>query len=1052
MAHMASAAIRAALRGHDPSPEQWAAIAHPLEPVHLIAGAGSGKTAIMAARIVWIVENHGYRPDQVLGLTFTNKATEELQERVRTALNEIDPAHSADATISTYHAFASQIVREHGLLADVEPEAGLLSEAQQWQLILGCLDELPPFEAYEIRSSYIVRDAIALAGAIADHSIDISDVLAASEAHVARFKTDEDVVKTATKRIELCRVVASYMRLKRSRGKIDYGDQITKAVQLLREHADIRAAYRERHPVVLLDEYQDTNVAQRKMIELLVAPGGCITAVGDTRQAIYAWRGATMYNLIGFPGHFPRDGESKERSARRPLERYEAVPLSMNFRSGGRILTAANAVVEKIAPERRPGPPLAALAGNGEGDVSLGLFSTDRAEAEWIADQIEAIHDERTAAGRHPVDWKDIVILVRRRSTMDPIITALEERDIPVEIVGLAGLLKAPEVIEVVAWLRCLETKPRANRWMARVLLGPRWRIHYRDLALCARWAALRNHDYRLRLAGGDEEIAADMTPGDVGYSLAEALNHLDEIDGLGDVAKERLGAFSVRLETLRTKASAPLLELVQAVISTSGIGDALQASSSRYAPAARQNLSNFLDQIASFSPIEGEASLRSLLDYLDAADSAEETLEATQPAEADSVKLMTVHAAKGLEFECVFVPSVAAKQGKSGFVYSVFPSTRATDPLRNATELPYDVREDRAHLPSWENVKPKEFNERVKERVMEDERRLFYVALTRAKQRLAVTAAWWVGRDVMEKGPSLFWGELEALAEGGAVNVVRKDEFPAENPTFEELDVTWPPAPRAAIDDPLWPEGFGTTADDLLSGATTLDDLATGLDAEAQQELVGLTAEAEESIEMISAASVQPEEPAIELPPIVPATALVAYEKGDLSAWDLVRPLPSRPTPQRRLGTEVHRRIEEKTRGVAPWAEETELDDPDPVASMPGRAAELMKAFEDSGYAERTPATLPSGEPMIEMPFSIAVDGRIVRGRIDAVYETDGGGIEIVDYKTGARFEPGPSDQLNLYAEALFRNRLIPEGTPVTLTYVWLDGSEPTTRTWVRS
>ncbi len=1037
----ASAAIRAALRGHDPSPEQWAAIAHPLEPVHLIAGAGSGKTAIMAARIVWIVENHGYRPDQVLGLTFTNKATEELQARVRAALNEIDPVHSADATISTYHAFASQVVREHGLLADVEPEAGLLSEAQQWQLILGCLDDLPAFEAYEIRSSYIVRDAIALASAIADHSIDISDVQAASEAHMARFKTDEDVIKTATKRLELCRVVDSYTRLKRSRGKIDYGDQITKAVQLLRDHADIRATYQERHPILLLDEYQDTNVAQRKMIELLVVPGGCITAVGDTRQAIYAWRGATMYNLIGFPGHFPRNGQIG----------YDPVPLSKNFRSGSRILSAANVVVEQIAAERRPGPPLEASANNLDGEVSLGLFSTDRAEAEWIADQIESLHEQVLLEGRDPVAWKDIAILVRRRSTMDPIITALEARDIPVEIVGLAGLLKAPEVIEVVAWLRCLETKPRANRWMARVLLGPRWRIHYRDLALCARWAALRNRDYIMRLAEGDEEIAADMTPGDVGYSLAEALNHLDEIEGLGEVAKARLRAFSERLESLRSRTSAPLLELVQAVISTSGIGDALQSSSSRYAPAARQNLSNFLDQVAAFSPVEGEASLRSLLDYLDAADSAEETLEATQPAEADSVKLMTVHAAKGLEFECVFVPSVAAKQGKYGFTYSVFPSTRTSDPLRNATDLPYDVREDREHLPSWEDVKPKEFTERVRERVLEDERRLFYVALTRAKQRLAVTAAWWVGRDVTEKGPSQFWCELEPLAEDGIVNIVRKDEFPADNPTFEELDVTWPPPPRAAIEDPLWPGGFGSIADDLVGGHKTVDDLAAALDAPARQELQEAIAEAKQSIDMIAAAAVPAEEPAIQLPDILSATSLVSYEKGQLDAWDLARPLPSRPTPQRRLGTEVHRLIEEKTRGVAAWAEETELDDPDPLASKPGMAAELMKAFEESGYADRTPATLPSGEPMIEMPFAIAVDGRIVRGRIDAVYETDDGGIEIVDYKTGARFEPGPSDQLSLYAEALFRNRLIPKGTPVTLTYVWLDGSEPTSRAWLR-
>jgi DNA helicase-2/ATP-dependent DNA helicase PcrA len=301
--------------------------------------------------------------------------------------------------------------------------------------------------------------------------------------------------------------------------------------------------------------------------------------------------------------------------------------------------------VSAIEPERRPGSPLVAHESNGHGRVALGLFGDERAEAAYIADEIERLHDERTAAG-HPMRWRDMAILVRRKATMDPILEILEDRQIPVEVVGLGGLLKTPEVIEIVAWLRALDGRPAANRWLGRLLLGPRWRVHYRDLALCARWAAGQNRELRLKLAGGDEERARDLEPGDVGFSLAEALHHLDEID-LPPEAGRRLRAFAQRLDDLRARMHAPLLELVQDVIRRAGIADALESSASRTAPASRQNV----------------ATLRSFLSYLEAADAAEETLESTQPAESDSVKLMTVHSAKGLEFECVFVPSVASSK-----------------------------------------------------------------------------------------------------------------------------------------------------------------------------------------------------------------------------------------------------------------------------------------------------------------------------------------------------------------------------------------------------
>lgn len=1035
-----SPAIRAALKGYLPTDEQWKAISHPLEPLYLIAGAGSGKTAVMAARIAWALESHGFSPSQVLGLTFTNKAADELQDRVRLALAELHDESGEDVSIFTYNAFAAGVVRDHGLLVNVEPEAGLLTAAQQWQLVLSCLDELPAFDVLEVRSAYVVRWTLDLAGSVADHMCSLSDIEAAADRVLRLQKADDKVLQTAAERKELVRTVAAYTAAKQKAQRIDFGDQITKAVEILEGHEEVREAFRIRFPFVLLDEYQDTNVAQRRMLQALIGQGA-VTAVGDARQAIFAWRGATMFNLINFPQDFPRSDGAP----------YEPVSLSENFRSGSNILEVANEIVDRIDPARRPGKPLRAQDFNASGAVDLALFSDERAEATWIAERCDELHETVTAEGRDPVRWRDIAILVRRKAAMDMLLQALEEKEIPVEVVGLGGLLKTPEVMEIVAWLRALETKPGANRWLARILLGPRWRIHYRDLSLLARWAASQNRDLRVALAkleGRSEEEARDIEPGDVGFALAESLGHLDAIEHLSDETRKRLKAFARQLGAIRKRTNAPLLELVQEIIRQAGILDAIESSASRTVGAAKQNISNFLDQVASFAPVEGDASLRSFIAYLDAAEEAEETLDATQPAEQDSVKLMTVHSAKGLEFECVFVPSVAATTNNKGEkVYSLFPNTRASNPLTSRTELPYEVRDDAAQLPRFEG-KVKDFQDAVKLRALEDERRLFYVALTRAKQRLAVTASWWYGRDKREKGPSLFWDELAPLAERDLLTIVRRDDLPEENPLFGAMEDrrAWPPIPRVATDDALFPEGWGAAADRLVADETSWSELV-GRQAVDQASVDELLAGHERDLDLIARARSGPKRPRLSEPEIVSATSL-ARGNAPAAGPAPARPLPQRPTLERRIGTEVHRLIEENARGVAPYPEEEELDEPDQVVD-PAVIQQLVDVFEASGYAERELAVLPSGEPMVELPFTMRHGDTLVRGRIDAVYTTPDG-IEVVDFKTGSRkwYEDVPEeDQLALYAAALRANGLVEEEAEVKLTYLFLDGEPPLTR-----
>ncbi|HYT25694.1 MAG TPA: ATP-dependent helicase, partial [Actinomycetota bacterium] len=626
--------IRAALRDRDPTPEQWAAIAAPLGPVHVVAGAGSGKTAVMAARIVYLVERLGVPPASVLGLTFTNKAAAELEERVRDALAERRPGLGDEVSVDTYHAFAADLVKAYGVRVGIEPDADLLTEAQQYQILLGILDG-ERFEHLNVRTAgATIRKTLELAAACSDHLVPPERVVAESRRLVERVESGERLpewqAQAARERIELARLVERYAEEKLRRGRIDFGDQVAKAVELVEGHQDLAEALRARFPHVLLDEYQDTNIAQRRLVQRLCLEGASVMAVGDARQAIYAFRGATMYNLLSFAEHFPRAGRGVEG----PL------PLSTNFRSGRRILELANAVIEAVPEERSGGRPLVPLAANGEGEVRAALLTDQYAEAAFVADQVAAAHAGGVpgpAGGRTWPAWRDVAVLVRSKRLLGPLREALEQRDVPVEVVGLSGLLETPEIVDLVSMLRVVDD-PGANVALARLLLGPRWRLGHRHLVRLARWAASHNRGLKDGLPGEDPD------PGDVSFALSEALDHLHEVEGLDDEALARLEAFRTELRGLRAAADTPLLDLVQTVLERTGAWAELAASSDRRAASARQNLATFLDRVAAFAPVEGDPSLPAFLAYLDAVEEAVEPVEATQPAPADSVKLMTVH------------------------------------------------------------------------------------------------------------------------------------------------------------------------------------------------------------------------------------------------------------------------------------------------------------------------------------------------------------------------------------------------------------------------
>src|SRR3989440_12277510 len=837
MTRRASEAVRAALRGHDPSVEQWAAISHPAVPLAIIAGAGSGKTAVMAARVVWLTEDAQFTASQILGLTFTNKAAGELEARIEEAFRELDPVPHERPHIATYNAFADGLLREHGVRIGIDPEVGLLSEAQRWQLLLSCFDSLPPFDAVDSRSpASICRSVLGLADACGNHLVTPERVIEEDEGALrdaAHFP--DDVVACPRKRIELARVVRAYTDAKLRARRIDFGDQVTRAVEIM-EDPTVAAELRARYPAILLDEYQDTNVPQRRVTQPLAPTGHNVTAVGDARQNIFQWRGSTLFNLIDFPTrHFLRSGAAS----------HSYLTLSENFRSGRRILAVANRVIERVPEERRPGRALRPHPANGEGWVGVFLASDQEQEAAFIAGEVERLHDSEQPA------WSELAVLVRRKAHIRPIHEALCARGIPVDVVGLAGLLEVPEVLDTIAWLRVIaEAGPSANRWLARILLGPRFRIHYRDLALLARWAARRTRELsaarqELHPASPESPAVYEAEPDEVAYSLSEALDHMEEVERVGPEGAARLGRARAEIGALRERTGDPLADLVQAVVRESGIGEALDLAG----PAGRVNLTGFLGVVAGFAPVSGEPSLPAFLAYLDAAEEVEETLEVGAPSAVDSVKLMTVHQAKGLEYNVVFVPGVAARINDRGDrVDSIFPDERTSNPMTAYGQLPHWVREDAPHLPNpWSPDgsprKKAELMKELKERAVEDERRLFYVALTRARQRLYVTAAWWYLRHAKARGPSVFFDEVAADPE---TEVLPAAGEPAENPLLAGLSelAVWPPDPPNRLrHGGLFPDGHPAALEALLAGTASAEDYLVRLDPAARREAEELLA-----------------------------------------------------------------------------------------------------------------------------------------------------------------------------------------------------------------
>ena len=918
------------------TPEQRAAIEHPLSPLLVVAGAGTGKTSVMAERILHLVETGEVRTDQVLGLTFTNKAAANLKQRV---IERLGP--DSDVNVTTYHAFGARLVADHAIELDLHPDTEVLNRAQAWQLLFDVFDEFRFEKRSTFRPGLVVDDALQLASRCADHLVPIDDVVA--DCHeVMREGTWAKQKDAAEKRLELCQVVAAYDRRKRERRLIDYGDQVALAVRLLQEHPDLADALRLQHPVVLLDEYQDTNYAQRVLLQLIYPAGSAVTAVGDDMQSIYGFRGAHLGNILQFTEHFPV---------------AEQKPLEINRRSGPELVALANRIQANV--ERAHDKTLVALEGAEPTVLECFVASDDAEEAAVIADDIAALGPPYAACA----------VLCRKRRLIQTIVSALEARSVPVDVIGAGGLLERPEIVDLVSWLEVLadltSTVP-----LLRILEGPRHRIGLRDLAALARHARTEQ-----------------------GLVLADALDDLDAVADLSTSARTRLRAFCrERRELSSAAARLSVLDLAESITRRTGLWDAAGAR-------GRENLLRFFDLAARFAPVHGDPGLPAFVEYVHLLDETDEELAEAHLSDNDSVRVMTVHQAKGLEFPHVWVPGLA---GGSGRGWGIFPDSRlGENPLTTASVLPWWVRPDDEGLPHWRSAeKMTELEAPIRQRREEEEWRLFYVACTRAERRLVCSTAQWYPGPAEPQGPSKFYEFIASQTD------LVKERFRRDAPVVD---------PAAA-------------ARERRREAVAARAAARPVAVDAPPQLFD-----DASLPPPPASAGRP------TPSVFSVTGLVSYGRCPLQFyWSAVRPLPRLPSAAAQLGVEVHRWIEQRAGRQLVLIEPDDSDflgldglGDRPIQESPAEG--LRGTFLSSPFAALDPVK-------VEAPFQLVVDGRLVRGRIDAVYERDGY-TELVDFKTGARPDEGDrgaSVQLDIYALAAVDTWGV-DPSRLRTTYFWL-------------
>lgn len=1043
------------------------------QPLLVVAGAGSGKTETLSLRATYLCAHYAIPGHSILGLTFTRKAAGELADRLRARLQawtravdsvgavatapEADPVgsyeHIPEAT--TYNAFALHIVQEFGAQAGFDPQAAHLGEAAAWQLmsevVAGWGDDL----GATVTEGSVVDRVLGLRESISNQALTLKQAHGQITSLLRRFETakaegtrsytktfHEAAEATLRQQLQMLAVIEEFDRRKDEMGAMDYADQVLAAIKIVEEDPEVRAELRRRHQVVFLDEFQDTSVAQMRLLSALFA-GHPVTAVGDPNQAIYGWRGASAASLQDFHHRFVRAGDP-----------HVTLNLSTAWRNDRGILAAANAIaaplavppayLESEAPSKSPVrlPELSARPGAGVG-MCEALFTVKESEAleatvRFVADQRGRLSQD---GGATPAS---VAVLSRTRGAIPTVVSALREAGIPAQAVGGDSLLAHPVIRDLRATLE-ITNDIGGSEHLLRLLTNL-------DLG-AADLRALGNHAQYLGRRRSSEVVAKDGTSPTVREPalLIEAVDSCaqgEEIRGLSSVGTERVRRLGRRLARLRRTSGTGICDQIQEARAVMGLD--IEASADPTSEDITSVLDVFADTGREYEMSAQRPTMAGFLTWLDAAELRERGLSAPQVSlDPNAVQVMTIHAAKGLEWDAVALVDVAAGRFPSGgrgsrvsrgeYLPPTVPSP-SNGWIRDAGMLAYPIRVDHRYLPDppiWDMTRSgtslrTEFREDVGQHKLDEERRLAYVAVTRARHAFLMVGSWFANGKT-PRFPSVFMAELFASCDPSSkweqfcdghehrvapvAEVSRSRTQPLTKGSIHGLpdQETWPQLSSVpgAVEFPRDP---GSVRRRIEQGAARVyEELQSLLDEEvnADQVLASLADSAlaldvralldeRETAQEVQSTRTTPADLLAEVARSRPiaVTELAAFEADPRAvAQDLIRPVPAPPGTATQVGTAFHAWMEARLRRLSVSGADQDLTDEEEKIRRPlvPKDQDLL----DGLIASAATLSLEDYEVVaVEVPFSVAERGRIIRGRIDAVLrERAGNSGERGDY-----------------------------------------------------
>lgn len=993
------------------SEQQLNAVKAPRDPAVMVAGAGSGKTTSMSARIAFLIGSGYVMPEQVLGLTFTTKATAQLLDSARSRITELARLHpqsfedeSGDPVILTYNSFASGIVAEFGALLGRDFGADVLTDGARQQLAyrLVCNTQ-QDLSGISVGPAKITSDLLALDSELSELAIEPTLVIEYDKKvidYIAGLTNSNETLRkisrTSARRIALSHLVQDWRALKHSRELIEFSDQVRLATKIVLKFPQVASEIRSRFAIALLDEYQDTSISQRILLETIFSDGFPVTAVGDPCQAIYGWRGASVENINSFPQQFPNI-DNQDASV---------YPLSANRRSGIQILELANLISENLRTEH-PNVQRLDPTRNTQGEITLALFDFADEELNWTADQIAVQHGAIKAAGLD----EDIAVLAATGNLLLRMRDALQQRGVPVQLHSAAGLLSQPLVMDLRAILEIIH-EPTANPSFVRWASGVKWRIGARDLAaLGDRAGEIAKSRGRVNAKSIEQALAAAVEGIDLVdvVSLSDALFDLGELDHYSTGAIERFGAMAQQIRSLRSHSGEPLLEFIGRVIRKSGID--IQAQLNENDSVA---INEFMNLAADFNDIDGRVSLGAFISRLNDIERFDISLDFEQSVEKSAVQLITIYKAKGLEYTHVYLPNLSA---------GAFPGGKARGNWSSdATMAPWPLRQDApapiADFPDYSLTKLSEANfkknylahfDALKER---DNERLAYVAFTRAKDSLTLSGNWWGVSWKKPHGPHPFLTAAHNLLAGTSAHIPFWAPQPEGDRPEREQDsqgLSWPaPVPQDLVEQLIQESTYVNNSVGEHFERDEFGDLT--------REESDIAAQWAQSLEAMNRERARLELPIrrVTLPRSLGASSMLrAMREPEVFAVELARPMPRKPSYVAARGTEIHAFIENYY-GMQTLFDWDELEGALDSGAKDSKITRTLKqAFLAGRFAQMTPAA-------VEQQFCLTISGRSITGYIDAVFDIDGRFL-VVDWKTGGTEHLDPA-QLAFYRLAWAR------------------------------